>query len=393
MKKVMYFLGGLVCCACLLMMFQHKNNSHDTKGSNTVLEDENKQHADLSTEISSEQKTVSWVNPSEIKEKINDRLVFDAKVIIPDNFSGGAFIDTQGIYLEYMDDYFYDFFAKEETVKEKMTYELLNRMNKKEQGVYYELTNGSTVCLYPMELIYTRDEFSEQYCYVIDTSLTNTASYNANMFSQEKDLSFQSRQAVMEVVLEFLGGMKFDRSHYVSRIYSLDFESIKEQYSRIFDWGFDDSIIDIKEWQEEDEAYEICIWQEVQGLPVWTGKGAYYSIVDDSEAPIQATYRSDGFCEFRIKDMCEFRTGSNRSPLLTAEEIKDIIAEKYQDILAEETIVVKELQLCALAINQGDGTCEIAPAWSCIYESDTGYNIVSSQIIYDARTGREIHDN
>ena len=135
MKKVMYFLGGLVCCACLLMMFQHKNNSHDTKGSNTVLEDENKQHADLSTEISSEQKTVSWVNPSEIKEKINDRLVFDAKVIIPDNFSGGAFIDTQGIYLEYMDDYFYDYFAKEEAVKEKMTYELLNRMNKKEQGI------------------------------------------------------------------------------------------------------------------------------------------------------------------------------------------------------------------------------------------------------------------
>ncbi len=377
-RKVWYGVLILICATLVTVMFLHKTkiyDDHSEKQNEPLLQEEN-----------------TWENEKEIVEGINDHLKFDAKVIIPEKYSSGIFKETYGTYQEYDYDGFFRYFSDIESVVEETQYDLPDRTNKKTTGRCLDTQNGESICLYPIKLIYTRNQLNEQYFYVFDDNYNNASMYNADHFLLESEIQSVPVENVINECENLLKSAVLSCGEYLLLTYALDLPTMKQQYERIYDWGFDDGTVDIYDWKESDEAYVIRLWQTVQDLPIMTASVNYYDVIDNSDATVTAIYRKDGFAEVSIGDIFSMEYGEEKR-IITSSDVKDKIIQKYSEVLSEDKITVIEIRLCALASKAGDGKCNILPVWICNYQVESDENNAFSQMLINAFTGEEIYAN
>ncbi len=332
-----------------------------------------------------------WSCPPSYSQTVNDILQFDAKVTVSDSFTSGIFYKTKGFYQEYDSDAFYDLFLDNRTVAKEENYSLPDRNDVPQDCTAYWTADGDIICLYPTDAIYAAPE-KDFYFYAFTDSITNRDMYNAQKYSLSNQLSFASRDTAIQKVLEVLDTIGYDPGSFSYQAYALDASTLNRESRRVYEWGFEEDEIAFQtEWDTQEEAYSLNLWQEVQGLPVWTARIDPVNLLDESMAPVTALYRENGFVSFRVSDILTFETTAEYDTLLPLKEIIHIISEKYDNIITDGRIVVTEMKLCALASHDGEGSCVLIPAWVCNYWQEFDNN--SGQMILNAATGYEIYAN
>lgn len=342
--------------------------------------------------MSMEAPSHTWSNPETYTYELNSMFRFDATVIVSDSFTNGIFYKTKGVYQEWDSDVFYDMFFSDVEINEEYVYnDMLGRDGKKAEGDSYFSVNGDVVCLYPDILIYDVEN-EGNYSTAFTDIRSNYDMYNAYKYSLTNQLSFADREEAVQTVLDTLSETGCHADNIIYKAYALDADTLSSESMRVDEFVvalFGETVK--KDWKTEEEAYAVYIWQEHQGLPVWTAKINEYSVADERSAPVSAIYGKDGYVRLEFRGFMDFETSNEYDVLLSFEDITDKICEKYSDVIASDTIVVKEMMLCILASSDGEEGYNLYPAWLCTYEYEGGNSM--GQMVFDAVTGYELYEN
>ena len=350
---------------------------------NTLNSDEKENSENIEKSIS------PWSAPDSYTYVLNDMFRFDADVIVSDKFTNGIFYKTKGYYQEYDTDAFYEMFFSDAEIKDEDTYNIMGRGGKMSQGISYTSADGSVLYVEPIDLIYVRQTERNDYFYVFTNLRINYDMYNPYKYSLTEQLSFATREEAVQHLMDTLGKIGSHADSITYKAYALDVSTLCEEAKRFDDWATyqDDNALK-KDWTVEEEAYAISLWQENQGLPVWTANINSYGVIDESMAPVHAIYREDGFVWFDFTGFLDFETSEEYDVLLSFEDIINKISDKYTDIISSDKILVTEMMLCILTSSDGQGGYNLYPAWVCTYEYEGGNSV--GQMVFDAVTGYEI---
>lgn len=393
-KKVAMYVLFVVICIGAVNFLVNRTKVNTMKENQTEF-DIYAQNSGVSTSespMSMESPSHAWSIPDTYIYELNDMFRFDADVIVSDSFTNGIFYKTRGIYQKWDSDAFYNMFFKDAEIKEEYIYnDMFDRYGKKAEGSSFFTTNGDVVCLYPDILIYD-DGDEGDYSTAFTDLRANYDMYNAYKYSLINQLSFADRKEAVQTVLDTLNETGCHADGIIYKAYALDVDTLCSESMRV-----DESVVALfggtvkKDWKKEEEAYAVYIWQEQQGLPVWTAKINKYSIADERSAPVNAIYGKDGYVRLEFRGFMDFEISNEYDVLLSFEDITDKICQKYNDVIASDTIVVREMMLCILTGSNGNGGYNLYPAWICTFEYEGGNSM--GQMVFDAVTGYEIYEN
>ena len=203
------------------------------------------------------------------------------------------------------------------------------------------------------------------------------------------DFDFASREEAKESILKELDSLGAGLgSEYFLNMYSLDYETMKENEEVLdMDDGIDKSAYK-PNWSSKDNCYYLCIRQSVNGIPV----GHKYSDVDadinEYNSPIQLLYSSSGIEFLNIDRMFDFYDKNEEVVLADMDKVSACIAKKYNDILNEATYSVNKLELHYICVKESESEYKVYPAW-VVTMSEIGDD-TPFQMIIDAQTAKEI---
>ena len=171
-------------------------------------------------------------------------------------------------------------------------------------------------------------------------------------------------------------------------MYSLDYETMKENEKVLDMDGEPDKSAYKPEWSSKDNCYYLCIRQSVNGIPV----GYKYADADENineyNAPIQLLYSSSGIEFLSIDKMFDFSDKNEEVVLADMDKVSVCIAKKYNDILTEAKYSVSKLELHYICVKESETKYTVRPAW-VVTMSEIGDD-TPFQMIIDAQTAEEI---
>ena len=212
---------------------------------------------------------------------------------------------------------------------------------------------------------------------------------NAEMYMKDTDFDFASRDEAKEIVLKELDSVGAGLgSDYFINMYSLDYETMKENEKVLnMDGGLDKSAYK-PDWSSKDNCYYLCIRQSVNGIPV----GYKYADADENineyNAPIQILYSSSGIEFINIDRMFDFSDKNEEVVLADMDKVSACIAKKYNDILNESKYSVNKLELHYVCVKESEGKYTVRPAWVATMSEIGG--VQQFQIIIDAQIAKEL---
>ena len=212
---------------------------------------------------------------------------------------------------------------------------------------------------------------------------------NAEMYMKDTDFDFASRDEAKEIVLKELDSVGAGLgSDYFINMYSLDYETMKENEKVLnMDGGLDKSAYK-PDWSSKDNCYYLCIRQSVNSIPV----GYKYADADENineyNAPIQLLYSSSGIEFLSIDKMFDFSDKNEEVVLADMDKVSVCIAKKYNDILTEAKYSVSKLELHYICVKESETKYTVRPAW-VVTMSEIGDD-TPFQMIIDAQTAEEI---
>ena len=212
---------------------------------------------------------------------------------------------------------------------------------------------------------------------------------NAEMYMKDTDFDFASRDEAKEIVLKELDSIGAGLgSDYFINMYSLDYETMKENEKVLDMDGEPDKSAYKPEWSSKDNCYYLCIRQSVNGIPV----GYKYADADENineyNAPIQLLYSSSGIEFLSIDKMFDFSDKNEEVVLADMDKVSVCIAKKYNDILTEAKYSVNKLELHYICVKESETKYTVRPAW-VVTMSENGDD-TPFQMIIDAQTAEEI---
>ncbi len=206
---------------------------------------------------------------------------------------------------------------------------------------------------------------------------------------KDTDFDFASRDAAKESILKELDSLGAGLgSDYFINMYSLDYETMKENEKVLDMDGEPDKSAYKPEWSSKDNCYYLCIRQSVNGIPV----GYKYADADENineyNAPIQLLYSSSGIEFLSIDKMFDFSDKNEEVVLADMDKVSACIAKKYNDILNEAKYSVSKLELHYICVKESETKYTVRPAW-VVTMSENGDD-TPFQMIIDAQTAEEI---
>lgn len=274
--------------------------------------------------------------------------------------------------------------------KEKVKEKLLSNIEVAETINYgdedsYQGTKEEYLSVSPTRIYF----YKNLYLYVNNAFSLFEDDRNAESY-KDTDFDFASRDEANELVLKDLDSLGAGvGSDYFINMYSLDYETMKENEEVLdMDGGLDKSAYK-SNWSSKDNCYYLCIRQSVNGVPV----GYKYSDADENineyNAPIQLLYSSSGIEFLNIDRIFDFSDKNEEVVLADMDKISACIAKKYNDILNEAKYSVNKLELHYICIKESETKYTVRPAW-VVTMSQIGENTYNFQMIIDAQTAKEI---
>ena len=231
--------------------------------------------------------------------------------------------------------------------------------------------------------------YKNLYLYVDNTFSLFEDDRNAELYMKDIDFDFASRDEAKESILKELDSLGAGLgSEYFLNMYSLDYETMKENEEVLDMDGEPDKSAYKSDWSSKDNCYYLCIRQSVNSIPV----GYKYSDADENineyNAPIQLLYSSSGIEFLSIDKMFDFSDKNEEVVLADMDKVSACIAKKYNDILNESKYSVSKLELHYICVKESETKYTVRPAW-VVTMSEIGDD-TPFQMIIDAQTAEEI---
>ena len=304
-----------------------------------------------------------------------DRVKFDAEVLAhsSENMKAKSYEATQKTF-------------DKEKIKEKLLsgIEVTETRNYEDED-YYHGTKEEYLSVSPTGIYF----YKILYAYVNNAFSLFEDDRNAEMYMKDIDFDFASRDEAKESILKELDslGAGLD-SEYFLNMYSLDYETMKENEKVLDMDGEPDKSAYKPEWSSKDNCYYLCIRQSVNGIPV----GYKYADADENineyNAPIQLLYSSSGIEFLSIDKMFDFSDKNEEVVLADMDKVSACIAKKYNDILNEAKYSVSKLELHYICVKESETKYTVRPAW-VVTMSEIGDD-TPFQMIIDAQTAKEL---
>ena len=273
--------------------------------------------------------------------------------------------------------------------KEKVKEKLLSNIEVAETINYgdedsYQGTKEEYLSVSPTRIYF----YKNLYLYVNNAFSLFEDDRNAESY-KDTDFDFASRDAAKESILKELDSLGAGLgSDYFINMYSLDYETMKENEKVLDIDGEPDKSAYKPEWSSKDNCYYLCIRQSVNGIPV----GYKYADADENineyNAPIQLLYSSSGIEFLSIDKMFDFSDKNEEVVLADMDKVSACIAKKYNDILNEAKYSVSKLELHYICVKESETKYTVRPAW-VVTMSEIGDD-TPFQMIIDAQTAEEI---
>ena len=273
--------------------------------------------------------------------------------------------------------------------KEKVKEKLLSNIEVAETINYgdedsYQGTKEEYLSVSPTRIYF----YKNLYLYVNNAFSLFEDDRNAESY-KDTDFDFASRDAAKESILKELDSLGAGLgSDYFINMYSLDYETMKENEEVLDRDGGLDKPAYKPDWSSKDNCYYLCIRQSVNGIPV----GYKYADADENineyNAPIQLLYSSSGIEFLSIDKMFDFSDKNEEVVLADMDKVSACIAKKYNDILNEAKYSVSKLELHYICVKESETKYTVRPAW-VVTMSENGDD-TPFQMIIDAQTAEEI---
>ena len=310
-------------------------------------------------------------------EKLNmeiERVSFDAEVIA--HSSANKKSKSYEVTVRKFD---------KEKVKEKLlsTIEVAETINYGDEDSY-QGTKEEYLSVSPTRIYF----YKNLYLYVNNAFSLFEDDRNAESY-KDTDFDFASRDAAKESILKELDSLGAGLgSDYFINMYSLDYETMKENEKVLDIDGEPDKSAYKPEWSSKDNCYYLCIRQSVNGIPVGYKYADADEKINEYNAPIQLLYSSSGIEFLSIDRMFDFSDKNEEVVLADMDKVSACIAKKYNDILNESKYSVSKLELHYICVKESETKYTVRPAW-VVTMSENGDD-TPFQMIIDAQTAEEI---
>lgn len=191
--------------------------------------------------------------PDHINEKVSDGLVFDAEVVIGENFDPDNFYVSTAKIMKPDEEKWKQFFGVDNTWDYNV-YETESRIGDKIEFQTYTDKQENTLYLTSEEALWAKQDMVFIYN-VLDTNEYSPQN-NGKLFSEKMDLSFESRQDNLRTVLDKMQQIGIDAAGLeVHQEYDLNVDKLKEQEEKKIEAGDIEQSEKKESWSTSDEAY------------------------------------------------------------------------------------------------------------------------------------------
>ncbi|SHH67325.1 hypothetical protein SAMN02745229_00770 [Butyrivibrio fibrisolvens DSM 3071] len=214
--------------------------------------------------------------------------------------------------------------------------------------------------------------------------------YNADKFSTQEDLPFESRQEAYSQIGDFLKALGFDSDfEYVS--YSLDHSTLQNEEVHYDMNGNIDPSENKDQWTQEDDCYYVALRQIFNGVPIYYPYVSTFVNEDVENYPINAMVNENGIFSLNIDQVFEFADEEKIDSVVEFDTVFDAVSDKFNDILDDSTYVFDLAELVYYVdLSSNNGIYEVYPVWIIKGNETSGDSETEIQVFVDARTGDEI---
>ncbi len=214
--------------------------------------------------------------------------------------------------------------------------------------------------------------------------------YNADKFSTQEDLPFESRQEAYSQIGDFLKALGFDSDfEYVS--YSLDHSTLQNEEVHYDMDGNIDPSENKDQWTQEDDCYYVALRQIFNGVPIYYPYVSTFVNEDVENYPINAMVNENGIFSLNIDQVFEFADEEKIDSVVEFDTVFDAVSDKFNDILGDSTYVFDLAELVYYVdLSSNNGIYEVYPVWIIKGNETSGDSETEIQVFVDARTGDEI---
>lgn len=214
--------------------------------------------------------------------------------------------------------------------------------------------------------------------------------YNADKFSTQEDLPFESRQEAYSQIGDFLKALGFDSDfEYVS--YSLDHSTLQNEEVHYDMDGNIDPSENKDQWTQEDDCYYVALRQIFNGVPIYYPYVSTFVNEDVENYPINAMVNENGIFSLKIDQVFEFADEEKIDSVVEFDTVFDAVSDKFNDILGDNTYVFDCAELVYYVdLSSNNGIYEVYPVWIIKGNETSGDSETEIQVFVDARTGDEI---
>ena len=214
--------------------------------------------------------------------------------------------------------------------------------------------------------------------------------YNADKFSTQEDLPFESRQEAYSQIGDFLKALGFDSDfEYVS--YSLDHSTLQNEEVHYDMDGNIDPSENKDQWTQEDDCYYVALRQIFNGVPIYYPYVSTFVNEDVENYPINVMVNENGIFSLNIDQVFEFADEEKIDSVVEFDTVFDAVSDKFNDILGDSTYVFDLAELVYYVdLSSNNGIYEVYPVWIIKGNETSGDSETEIQVFVDARTGDEI---
>lgn len=214
--------------------------------------------------------------------------------------------------------------------------------------------------------------------------------YNADKFSTQEDLPFESRQEAYSQIGDFLKALGFDSDfEYVS--YSLDHSTLQNEEVHYDMNGNIDPSENKDQWTQEDDCYYVALRQIFNGVPIYYPYVSTFVNEDVENYPINAMVNENGIFSLKIDQVFEFADEEKIDSVVEFDTVFDAVSDKFNDILGDSTYVFDLAELVYYVdLSSNNGIYEVYPVWIIKGNETSGDSETEIQVFIDAQTGDEI---
>lgn len=324
-----------------------------------------------------------WKDIPERIQRKQDNLTIDARVSVPKAFSEGAGTVYEGEKVVFLEEDVKGFLYEDEDVTQEDNLELSDTVTGNYTEQYYEFGNGASINFGGPYLGYVTP-LAINLANCIRDNETVPSEYNMTLYQGLEDVELVSRQEAEEAVAALFERLNIEVSQNYE-CYVLDKDVLREQERAV---DVDGNVVERwkkDQWTAKDEGYYFKFHQEIEGARLENiqnlGEGTMMNVI----------YGTEGFVDIYLANVYRVLGEKSYEPLLTPEEMADVMEEDYSMLIEAAPLEVREMTLAYCPVIVGAGELELRPVWKLdCTQTDETIGEWDQELLYDAVTGKEM---